>query len=398
MKKNRYIIIPFLIIIFTFFVFNIAFPDKEYSKVENRTLSKRPSLEKVDGEKFSKEYEDYYNDQFVFRDFLIGVNTVTDYILNKTEVGNYYVVEDNWILGKFPNVFNEKRLNRYSNAINKLANVGKIEGKDVYFAMTPHKTNVLKHIYPKYIETSSIDKNIKGFEDKLNKEVVNYIEMDDYMMNKFNKRELESMYFKTDHHWNGKGAFEGFKRIIEEMDLDISSENLKNIFNKYKEITVDSKKFKGSYNKNICMVVREKEYPDYFTIKENKNNNNNAEYFLNGEKVKEEDVIATSRHEKEWDYGGAYSRGAQMNILKIKNDDAFSDKKILVIRDSMQGATTWLFRDFFKETELVDPRNITDIKKSYTEIIKESDADIVLFMFNSSGFDSMINEMIKKGI
>lgn len=396
MKKNRYIIIPFLIIIFTFFVFNIAFPDKEYSKVENRTLSKRPSLEKVDGEKFSKEYEDYYNDQFVFRDFLIGVNTVTDYILNKTEVGNYYVVDDNWILGKFPNVFNEKRLNRYSNAINKLANVGKIEGKDVYFAMTPHKTNVLKHIYPKYIETSSIDKNIKGFEDKLNKEVVNYIEMDDYMMNKFNKKELESMYFKTDHHWNGKGAFEGFKRIIEEMDLDVSSENLKNIFDKYKEITVDSKKFKGSYNKNICMVVREKEYPDYFTIKENKNNN--AEYFLNGEKVKEEDVIATSRHEKEWDYGGAYSRGAQMNILKIKNDDAFSDKKILVIRDSMQGATTWLFRDFFKETELVDPRNITDIKKSYTEIIKESDADIVLFMFNSSGFDSMINEMIKKGI
>ena len=396
MKKNRYIIIPFLIIIFTFFVFNIAFPDKEYSKVENRTLSKRPSLEKVDGEKFSKEYEDYYNDQFVFRDFLIGVNTVTDYILNKTEVGNYYVVDDNWILGKFPNVFNEKRLNRYSNAINKLAKVGKSEGKDVYFAMTPHKTNILKHIYPKYIETSSIDKNIKGFEDKLNKEVVNYIEMDDYMMNKFSKKELESMYFKTDHHWNGKGAFEGFKRIIEEMDLDISSENLKNIFSKYKEVTVDSKKFNGSYNKNICMVVREKEYPNYFTLKENKNND--VEYFLNGENVKEEDVIATSRHEEEWDYGGAYSRGAQMNILKIKNKDAFSDKKILVIRDSMQGATTWLFRDFFKETELIDPRNISDIKKSYTEIIKESDADIVLFMFNSSGFDSMINEMIKKGI
>ena len=396
MKKNRYIIIPFLVIIVTFFVFNTISPDKEYSKVENRTLSKRPSLEKVGGENFSKEYEDYYNDQFVFRDFLIGVNTVTDYILNKTEVGNYYVVDNNWILGKFPNIFNEKRLNRYSNAINKLAKVGKSEGKDVYFAMTPHKTNILKHIYPKYIETSSIDKNIKGFEDKLNKEVVNYIEMDDYMMNKFSKKELESMYFKTDHHWNGKGAFEGFKRIIEEMDLDISSENLKNIFSKYKEVTVDSKKFNGSYNKNICMVVREKEYPDYLTIKENKNND--VEYFLNGENVKEEDVIATSRHEEEWDYGGAYSRGAQMNILKIKNKDAFSDKKILVIRDSMQGATTWLFRDFFKETELVDPRNITDIKKSYTEIIKESDADIVLFMFNSSGFDSMINEMIKKGI
>lgn len=396
MKKNRYIIIPFLIIIFTFFVFNIAFPDKEYSTVENRTLSKRPSLENVEGKKFSKEYEDYYNDQFVFRDFLIGVNTVTDYILNKTEVGNYYVVDDNWILGKFPNVFNEKRLNRYSNAINKLAKVGKSEGKDVYFAMTPHKTNVLKHLYPNYVETSSIDKNIKGFEDKLNKGFVNYIEMDDYMMNKFSKKELESMYFKTDHHWNGKGAFEGFKRIIEEMDLGISSENLKNIFDKYKEVTVDSKKFNGSYNKNICMVVREKEYPDYLTIKENKNND--VEYFLNGEKVKEEDVIATSRHEEEWDYGGAYSRGAQMNILKIKNKDAFSDKKILVIRDSMQGATTWLFRDFFKETELIDPRNISDIKKSYTEIIKESDADIVLFMFNSSGFDSMINEMIKKGI
>ena len=74
------------------------------------------------------------------------------------------------------------------------------------------------------------------------------------------------------------------------------------------------------------------------------------------------------------------------------------DKKILIFRDSYQAPNTWLFADLFKEVEIADPRNIDKIDKTYKQIIEDSNSDIVMFMYNSSGFDSMIKTMIDKGI
>ena len=85
-------------------------------------------------------------------------------------------------------------------------------------------------------------------------------------------------------------------------------------------------------------------------------------------------------------------------ILVIKNKKGLVNKKILIFRDSYQAPTTWLFADLFKEVEIIDPRNIEKINKTYKEMILESNPNIVMFMYNSSGFDSMVDEMIKKGI
>ena len=57
-----------------------------------------------------------------------------------------------------------------------------------------------------------------------------------------------------------------------------------------------------------------------------------------------------------------------------------------------------MFADLFSEVEIVDPRNIQNIDMSYKEMIENSDADIVMFMYNSFGFDDMIDAMIDKGI
>ncbi len=52
------------------------------------------------------------------------------------------------------------------------------------------------------------------------------------------------MYFKTDHHWNGIGAYEGFKCIIEDMNI------VNNIsWDSYTQTMYDEGYFLGSYNK-----------------------------------------------------------------------------------------------------------------------------------------------------
>ncbi|CEP48160.1 alginate O-acetyltransferase AlgX-related protein [Paraclostridium sordellii] len=393
-KKARYIIIPFLTIVFGFIILNIMTPDKKYSIAENRNLEKKPTLKDIEDGKFVSKFESYYNDQFVFRDEMISINKKSEVKLNKTEVGNYYLVDDNWILGKFPKQLSEQQLNDYSNAINELSEISYSLDKDVYFTMMPHKTNVLKHLYPKYVDnTENIDINKNEFRSRLESDIVTYIDMDDYMLNNFSQDELEKLYFKTDHHWTGIGAFENFKMMASKMDLEVSQEELDKHFDRYKTLTIKNKDFIGSYNQNLDMLVEEEEYVNYAYT-----DNAQYTYELNSKKKKEEEVIATSRNDKKWDYGGAYIRGAQTNILNIKNEDALVDKKILIFRDSYQAPTTWLFADLFSEVEIADPRNIDKIDKTYKEIIEESNSDMVMFMYNSSGFDSMVKTMIDKGI
>ena len=393
-KKARYIIIPFLSIIFGFFIFNFITPDRKYSVAENRNLDKKPTLKDIEDGEFASKFESYYNDQFVLRDEMISINKKSEVKLNKTKVGNYYLVDDNWILGMFPKLLSEKQLDDYSNAINELSEISDGLGKDVYYTMMPHKTNVLRHLYPKYVDnTGNIDINKSEFRNRLESDILTYIDMDEYLLNNFSEDELEQLYFKTDHHWTSIGAFENFKMMASRMELGISQDDLDKHFDRYTTTTVKDKDFIGSYNQNLDMLVEEEEHVNYAYIDKAK-----YTYELNGKEKNEEDVIATSRDKNEWDYGGAYIRGAQTNILNIKNDKALVDKKILIFRDSYQAPTTWLFADLFSEVEIADPRNIDKIDKTYEEIIKDSNSDIVMFMYNSSGFDSMVKTMIDKGI
>lgn len=397
-RKAKYVAITFLIIIFTFFFVNLFNADKTMSVSENRNLEKRPTMEDFKNGNYPQKFENYYDDQFVFREKLIKINRMFEAKLKKSVVGNYYLGDDNWILGMFPKILNKEELDKYSSTINELAKISTDMGKDVYFTLTPHKTNMLKHLYPKFVDNKeNISINKEAFKLKLNSSNITFLDNDGDMLNKFSGKKLEKLYFKTDHHWNGTGAFEGFKLMAEKMELGISSEKLKEHFGGYKVMEYNKKDFIGSYNRNLNMIVKEKEYPIYVYLEEQ-----NYEYFSNNDKedkrVEEKKVIATSRNKKKWDYGGAYIRGNVCNILKIKNDKSLIDKKILIFRDSYQAPNTLMFADLFSEVQFIDPRNIGSIKMSYEEIIENSGSDIVMFMYNSSGFDSMIQNMIDKGI
>lgn len=393
-NKPRVVAISFLIIIFGFFILSFTLPKKKLSITENRNLAKLPTIENLKKGNYIAKFEEYFNDHFPFRDEMISINTKSQASLNKTKVGNYYLGKDNWILGMFPKTLDQNQLSRYKKSINYLSGLSKDMGKDVYFTMMPHKSNMLKHLYPKYTDNmDNIDTNLKNFKNTLNPDLIKYIDMDEYFLSNYSDKERENLYFKTDHHWTGYGAFEGFKMIASNMDLGLSKQDLDKHFNSYKKSIVTDKKFVGSYNQNIDMLIKENEYIVYMT-----KDNQDYKFDINGKEKEEKEVYATKRDDKEWDYGGAYIRGVKTNILTIKNPKALVDKKILIFRDSYQAPTTLLFADMFKEVEIADPRNISSINKTYKEIIEESNADIVMFMYNSSGFDSMIDSMIDKGI
>ena len=391
-KKAMFLIIPFLTIIISIFTLNIITPDKEVTIAENRALEKRPDIN-IAGIKngtFAEKYENYYNDQFVFREKFIYLNRIKELLLNKTKVGFYYLGKDNWLLERYPSLIEDKDMKKYTSMINRLSEISKKDGKDVYYAVTPHKTNTLKHLFPKYADgEDNININVDKFKRGINKDIISFINLDNYMKNNFTKEELENLYYKTDHHWKATGAFNCFKEIVSNMDLGLSKEELNNYFSSYKTFTVKDKGFIGSYNRNIYMLIDEKEYVNYVY-----KDGSEYKFDLNGEEKREEDVFAVLRNKSEWDYSGAYITGKNASILNITNEKALVDKKILIFIDSYEAPTTLMYADLFKNVELADPRNITELNKSYKDIIDESDSDIVLFMYNNFGLRVMMDSML----
>lgn len=386
-KKAKYIAFPFLItIIATLFIHTIS-KDKEISASENRALTQIPTVEDMKKEGFTEKFESYFSDQFPFREELSQLYTKAQLMFGKNKIKNYYVLDNNWVMPTPIDIIPDKDLKDSAEKINKLSKIAVDSNKKVYYSSVPHKESMLTHLYPKFtqgLENATNNKN--KFKSYLDKNNIEFIDVDEDFLDKFNEKERESLYFKTDHHWNGIGAYEGFKTIMKQMP-ELGEVDYKN----YTKTILKKGYFLGSYNLNLNNLVKEDEDIPYVHL-ENKSNYEYFKYDGKSEtKGREEDFVATRRNEDEILYGGAYMFGNACNILKIRNKEALSDKKILIIRDSYQAPTSWLFADIFSEVQLVDPRYIETLDLSIEEIIKDSDADIVMFMYNSTDFKSMID-------
>ncbi|WP_038810764.1 hypothetical protein [Clostridioides difficile] len=313
---------------------------------------------------------------------------------NKKIKQKYYLTKDGWLLGNFAKLLSDYHIKSYSKAINNLSKLNR--KKDFYFVSLPHKTNMLKHLYPSGIEgKNNIDINKENLEKQLTD--INFLDIDDYFYRSFTEKEREKFFLKTDHHGNSLGAFEEYKFILDKLDLGLSKSEIDSHLKRYSTRYVNDKVFIGSYNKKMGYPLKKKESISYVEISDAK-----YKYFIsNGTKnteINENIIKAKLKDKREWDYGGAYMRGCDCHILKIRNSSSLTNKKALIFRDSYQAPMTWMLADTFKELEILDPRYIKNIDMTYDEIIKNSNANVVLFMYNSFGFAGMIQEMIDKGI
>lgn len=394
-NKAKWMAIPFIIIILGIFFINIIVGDKTISTQENRTLQQKPTIEDLKDGTYGDKFESYFSDQFVFREELSKIYSRMKIAIGNSKINSYYyLLEDNWIMPSPSKIIPDSELKDMAKEINDLAEIGIKTGKKVYYVSTPHKDSVLSYLYPKH--TDGLDntlKNEKNVEKYFDATKIKIINIDEYFLSEFTEKEREKLYFKTDHHWNGIGAFEGFKYIVEKMDMP----GVNPSWDKYVTTTYDKGRFLGSYNKNIGNLVKEKESIPYVYLKDKPH----YEFFtfdgVKEIKKREEDFVATHRNRKEIIYGGAYMFSSSCSILKIRNKDALSDKKIIIFIDSYQPPTSLMFADVFSEVQLVDPRYIEKLNMSVEDIIKESDVDILMFMYNNRGFKEMINTMEEHG-
>ena len=201
------------------------------SESEKRTLADKPSLPKSPKEilLYPKNYEKYINDNFYFKQRLVSLNNfLHKKLFNRLQGGKVIVGIDGWLFYKgddrkqviddlvgktkfssieLDNIFSTlSSYNCYANAI----------GAEFLVVIAPNKETIYTEYLPQRIIKTPSTKI-----DQIFKKLTDYPELKilDLRNPLFNAKNIEQIYYKTDTHWNEKGAYICYDHIMKEFRL-----------------------------------------------------------------------------------------------------------------------------------------------------------------------------------
>lgn len=356
-KIIKYLIsILVLTIILFITIIDISNKDKNFSNFENRSLAQRPVFYFDDFLKgrFSKDYERYINDQFVFRDTWIDLKSRSEYLLGKIENNNIIYGKDNFLFEKYEKVDEE---NLAKNIDSVLGFIRKIPNNKVNFMIIPSSYTIYKDYLPYGINLVDQEFYINDIYNYLNNynniKTISLIDM-------FKENKDKYIYYKTDHHWTSFGSYLAYSEFVKNNNLslvDINNLNKHEVNNFYGTYFSKSKNFNA-----------ESDLITYYDVP-------NLSVSIDGVPV---DNINDNSKWSSSDKYSAFLRGNN-GLTIIQNNNISNNNKILVLKDSFGNSFIQYLVNNYKEVYVVDLRGFIG---SFNEFFKSNNFDDVLIMYN----------------
>lgn len=388
MRFGRYIVfLGFLFIIFSFGLLSYASQDREKSSFENRFLAQNPdiSLEKIGSGEYFKQFDTYFVDQFYKRDSWVKYYTLLQMKITPVYVNGYYVTKDNYILAKPDEGFPKNEMNKAAANVNKLGNYLANKHTKLYYFSLPSKRNMLVQSLPSYVPKGRNEANKDYFLSQLNPKVVSAVDIRPSIEKKYDYETIRKMYFKTDHHWNIKGAILGYEKIMESISKDFESVPKDYQLPNYSLSCLKGYDFIGSWNKQLLMQVNAEGEPICYYEPTTYSFNDFAVYkngIKEANKVDISNIYARIKNktEKSGVYAEVYSESqSEFNIV---NPSSENDLKVLVLKDSYMNSIPFHIAHHFKETTYYDMRY--EPSRSVYDYLASHDFDIVIIAYNDT--------------
>lgn len=232
MNKNKLqifseliLFISFLLVIYVPSITMLFSSKSEISKTEKRKLSTMPKLElsKQSLEKFPSGFEAYVNDHFGLRSTHILVNSYLKVKwLGVSPVGIVLLGKENWLyLNRWDSIedyMGLKALSRiqmelWKNHFQKKRNWLAKQGIQYLFVIVPDKQMIYPEHLPYYIskvkKKTRLDCLLEYFNGEFDSNIL------DLRSSFLEAKKNDLLYFKTDQHWNLKGAYLGYRKILD---------------------------------------------------------------------------------------------------------------------------------------------------------------------------------------
>lgn len=348
--KDKLLKILFFVFIASVLVANVISEDRSFSQNENRVLEELPkfSFFSLKSGDFTKKFEAYCKDQFIFKDTLVGARLKLDYALGKREFNNVYIGSDKNYYEKY--IYDEKKVDKFIKYVND------IDVKDKYIAICPDKGEVYSERLPKGAAFSDERVVLDRYKNEIG---ATYIDLYKLMMD----HKDEYIFYKSDHHWR-EGAYLAYKELTKTMGL----EEIKDI----EKVTCDN--FRGSLDSKSSYYNSAVDEILFYLPK------NYDEIKVKGDD-KEIKVLNKDEFKKKDKYKALFS--GNYGLVEIEGNPD-SDKTLLIVKDSFANAVASLFTNEYKTIYMVDKRFFN---QKINDFIKENDIDTCLVLGSVNGLN-----------
>lgn len=365
----------FVAYIAVIFILYIIMKDKVFSENENRNLKTLPSISintLMDGA-FMEEFESYASDQFPERSFFVRVKSKVDTLIGKVEKQGVFIGKDNQLLQDFEERTAEETQAKVE-AINSFAQ--NLEGVNIAFMLVPTATKILEEELPKDAPVDDEEQYIEEVRAGLS-EKVKFINPTETL--KSNKEEY--LYYRTDHHWTTKGAYEGYRDLCRALELEPKTEDSYQVeavtHNFYGSLSsrIGSDDFKG----DTINIYFPKENPELVVNYVNAQEKTTTLY--DSEKLNKKDKYEV------------FTGGNHPHInVKTLGD---TSKKLLLIKDSYANSMLPFLTSHYGEIDVIDLRYYMDDVRN---LIESQGITDILLLYNANTFnedDSILNLLVE---
>ncbi len=352
-RKIQYLtIILFLIFIFGFAIVNIFTSDREFSPNENRYLANMPeiSIDNIFNNDFDEEFDTYFNDQFVFRDQWIMLKSLyqqATFNIANNEV--YYAKDQNLISQTLS--YNEALV---ANNIKYVNNFAK-NYANVNFMLVPSAALINKDLLPSfsynYDQLAIIEQAYTNVEANNINAVDNLLKED-------------GMYFRTDHHWNEKGARIGYEAICDQvLNKEPNSFNYQLVADDFKGTLLSRAGTFWYEGDEIYHIAPDEAIKVEMQIDQE-------------EKIYDSIYVNEALNEKD---KYTYYEGGNHAYVKI-NTSLNNGKKAFIIKDSYAHILIPYLISEYEEIEMIDLRYF---RQDLKEMIEEDDDIYIIYSVDS---------------
>lgn len=384
--RNKIFIISMLLVITILPLIIIVRTPKKFSNLENRSLLTINSLKgnNILNNEFQDNLEQFLNDQMLlgqkFKEYYNFFKNVTGIFLldyfYKDKKENELVplgISEDVVLYKLNKsdyvVYKPYDFKEGENALLKhIANINDIKNKldtEIYVFYVNKDVDYNNYNLVNEYMKNNLNKNIK-YSD------LNVLYKDGDYYNNYKK-----YYYKTDHHWNYKGSYEGYKLIASMMN--------DKIINFDEEVCFDDIKFVGSKGKKTGDFLNYDNFCTYkFSLKEH-------DVYINGE--------LKNYGNKEQYYNLKYPKSTGVNYYasfygsdygEVVFDYKNSKKdNLLIFSNSFSNAINDLIASSYNKTHVIDLRAYKmDLGKDFDikDYVKENKIDKILFLGDKNFF------------
>lgn len=369
--------------LFSFLLLSLYLDDNVYSTTEARALAQRPVNDPAILSELSAQWEDYAIDQFPLRERMLKIYSGINLSLGKSYLRNTYVSADGWLTTY---VYSADAQNREAMLSALRQTVASLPTVDFAYVVTPQKNDMVSSGNAPYQTHRNSSENKAALLEGLSSvDRIQVIDIGSYFTAQFTAFERESLYYRTDFHWNDLGAFcaAEYTATCLEGDTAPSREDFL-----WEEVGANAD-YLGDLNRRFSYLLSTKEAIPFYTLPSAES----VSYFLSGDReAARESIVARGVGvDKELNYNTVSTDN--LGYFRIENPDARTDKTVLILKDSLENPMTDYFTALYRQVIVIDPRSYAE-PYSLAELTERYGVDLVLFVYHQNNISTELTQFL----